>query len=120
MKIEASSAYLPQTDGQTEILNKKVEEFLHCFVVHHEGDWDIYLVAAEVAFNRSPNTVSAYSLFFLNNGFEPFTVPVVARGNSASYIPAASYCQTELQTAREPAVGATKSANSKRLEFANR
>jgi len=48
VKIRASSAYHPQTDGQTEIMNKKVEEMLRNFVNHNQSDWNRYMVDVEV------------------------------------------------------------------------
>jgi len=75
VKFRASSAYHPQTHGQTESLNNKVEEILRNFVNHNQSDWDLYLVDVEVAYNRSPNAVTAYSPFFLVYGYEPSTVP---------------------------------------------
>lgn len=58
VKIRASSAYHPQTDGQSEIMNKKIEEMLRNFVNHDQSDWDKYLIDVEVAYNRSPNAVT--------------------------------------------------------------
>lgn len=120
VKIKASSAYHPQTDGQTEIMNKKIEEILRNFVNHHQGDWDLFLVAAEVAYNRSPNAVTTYSPFFLNYGFEPKTVPMDILENSESSMPAVSDWLSGLQHAQETAISAIKSANEARSAYANR
>jgi len=65
VKIRASSAHHPQTDGQAEMMNRKVEEMIRNFANHNQSDWDFYLVAVEVARNRSPNAVTACSPFSL-------------------------------------------------------
>jgi hypothetical protein len=39
VKLSLSSAYHPQTDGQTEVLNSKVEEMLRAYTSHHQQDW---------------------------------------------------------------------------------
>ncbi|KAK1867157.1 hypothetical protein I4F81_009666 [Pyropia yezoensis] len=120
VKIKASSAYHPQTDGQTEIMNKKIEEILRNFVNHHQGDWDLFLVGAEVAYNRSPNAVTTYSPFFLNYGFEPRTVPMDIFDSRDSNLPAVSDWLSSLHDAQKTAIAAIKSANETRAAYANR
>ena len=36
VRLTPSSSYHPQTDGQTEVVNKKLEEMLRCFVDEHQ------------------------------------------------------------------------------------
>ncbi|CAM8896267.1 unnamed protein product [Rhodiola kirilowii] len=45
--LSASSAYHPQSDGQTEVLNRSVEDYLRCFVVDNLKDWVSALPWAE-------------------------------------------------------------------------
>ena len=39
IKVVASMAYHPQTDGQTKHVNQEVEQFLHLFVNQRQDDW---------------------------------------------------------------------------------
>ena len=39
IKVAASLAYHPQTDGQTECVNQEVEQFLCLFVNQRQDDW---------------------------------------------------------------------------------
>jgi hypothetical protein len=39
IKIAASTAYHPQTDGQTERVNQEIEQYLRTFVNHRQDDW---------------------------------------------------------------------------------
>ena len=39
IKVTASTAYHPQTDGQTEHVNQEVEQFLHLFIDQRQVDW---------------------------------------------------------------------------------
>ena len=39
IEVAASTAYHPQTDGQTEHVNQEVEQFLRLFVNQRQDDW---------------------------------------------------------------------------------
>jgi hypothetical protein len=51
VRLTSYSSYHPQTDGQTEIVNKKIEEMLRCVVDENQSNWDQLLVEIEVAYN---------------------------------------------------------------------
>jgi transposase InsO family protein len=48
-----SSAYHPQTDGQTERVNQIVKDMLRDCVLEHPGSWDQNLPWAELSYNNS-------------------------------------------------------------------
>jgi cytochrome c biogenesis factor len=48
-KLKMSTAYHPQTDGQTEVTNKTVETMIRAYVNHQLNDWDEYLYHLEIA-----------------------------------------------------------------------
>jgi hypothetical protein len=50
-----SSAYHPQTDGQTEVVNRILGDLLRSLVTEHHGSWDNILPQAEFAYNDSVN-----------------------------------------------------------------
>ena len=41
--LNMSSAYHPQTDGQTEVINKCLEAYLHFFVTDKQNHWSQWL-----------------------------------------------------------------------------
>jgi len=47
VKLQMSSSYHPQSDGQTERLNQSMETFLHCFVNACPSKWSNWLSQAE-------------------------------------------------------------------------
>ena len=51
IKIVASTAYHPQTDGQTEHVNQEVEQFLCLFINQRQDNWYNWLSIAEFAYN---------------------------------------------------------------------
>lgn len=75
VRLMPSSTHDPETDGQTERMNRQVEEILHCFAMHSQKNRDDLLVDVEVADNSSPNATTPYSPFFLTYGYGPRTLP---------------------------------------------
>ena len=68
---KTSTAYHPETDGQTERTNQCLEQYLRCFVCFSQDDWSNYLPFAEFAFNNAQSTSTGTSPFFANYGFHP-------------------------------------------------
>src|SRR5690349_16382228 len=66
-----STAFHPQTDGQTEYANRTLEDMLHAFTSYRQDDWDLHLTAAEFACNNTPNASTGMSPFKINQGRDP-------------------------------------------------
>lgn len=71
--LKMSSAYHPETDGQTERANRTMEEMLRAFVHPRQDDWDEYLPLVEFAYNNSVNATTKFTPFFMNYGRHPST-----------------------------------------------
>ena len=69
-RLSMSTAYHPQTDGQTERTNKTLESILRAYVSWKLNDWDQHLTMAELAYNSAPQASTRYSPFYLNYGRE--------------------------------------------------
>ena len=52
-KLISSSAYHPQTDGQTERVNQILEDMLGACVIQYDKNWDKCLALAEFSCNNS-------------------------------------------------------------------
>ena len=52
-ELRLSSAYHPQTDGQTERTNQTLEDMLRMCVLDFQGNWETYLPLAEFVYNNS-------------------------------------------------------------------
>lgn len=52
-KLRLSSAYHPQTNGQTERTIQSLEDFLRACVLEKGGSWDSYLTLIEFTYNNS-------------------------------------------------------------------
>ncbi|KXZ40924.1 hypothetical protein GPECTOR_1291g539 [Gonium pectorale] len=72
-KLKMSTAYHPQTDGQTERANRTVEEMLRHYVSATQDNWCDLLPQLEFAYNSSVQASTGFSPFKLVLGYEPRT-----------------------------------------------
>jgi len=66
-----STAFHPQTDGQTERMNQTLETYLRIFCNHEQDDWFDLLPLAEFAYNNASQESTRMSPFYANYGFHP-------------------------------------------------
>jgi hypothetical protein len=71
IKAKRSTAFHPQTDGQTERVNQTLEQYLRVFMNFHQDNWSDLLPIAEFAYNNSINASTKMSPFYANYGFHP-------------------------------------------------
>lgn len=73
MKVKQglSTAFHPQSDGQTEILNQILEQYLRSYVNYQQNDWVEWLPLAQWAYNSSDIENIKMSPFRANYGFDP-------------------------------------------------
>ncbi|KAF1327941.1 Pol protein, partial [Globisporangium splendens] len=65
--LALSSADHPETDGQTERVNRVVEDILRSIAVDHPRDWSRWLPYAEFAINSSEHASTAVTPFYFNS-----------------------------------------------------
>ena len=53
-----STAYHPQTDGQTERVNSVLEQYIRTFCSFRQDDWDLLLPLSQFAFNNTVSTAT--------------------------------------------------------------
>jgi hypothetical protein len=69
--LRPSSAFHPQTNGQTERINAELEQYLRLFCDWAQDDWVDWLPLAEFAGNNTTSETTGVSPFFANYGFHP-------------------------------------------------
>ena len=69
IKRRLSTAFHPQTDGQTERQNSTMEAYLRAFVNYEQDNWAKLLLMAEFAYNNTKYVSTGYTLFELNCGY---------------------------------------------------
>jgi hypothetical protein len=70
-KLAMSTAYHPQTDGQTERTNRTLEQMLRAFVNYRQDNWKELLPLIEFAYNNSHQATTKRTPFEVNYGFHP-------------------------------------------------
>ena len=97
-KAKLSTGYHPETDGQTENVNKNgIGQYLRCYSNHLQDDWALNLAMAEFAYNNSYHSAIRCSPFWATYGYHPqlsVTLPTIP---STHPVPAAESLVTRLQ-----------------------
>ena len=77
-KRNLSTAFRPQTDGQTERTNANMEQYLRMYCNYQQDNWVELLSMAEFAMNNTKSATTGMTPFFANYGFHPdYTVQKV-------------------------------------------
>jgi len=71
VKGRLSTAFHPQTDGQTERMNQTIEQYLWIYCNYQQDNWYTLLSLAEFAYNNAYQSTIKCSPFFANYGFNP-------------------------------------------------
>ena len=101
--LALSTAYHPQTDGETERVNQEIEIYLQIYCGNNPTSWVDSISHAEFAHNHRPHSVTGKSLFYLMMGYEPVPLPNVL---PSSPLPAVEERLKALRAARLEALAA--------------
>ena len=71
IKGNRSTAYHPQSDGQTERVNQTLEQYLRIYCDYQQDDWHQLLPLAEFVYNNTQNSSTQVSPFLANYGYHP-------------------------------------------------
>jgi len=71
IKANLSTAYHPETDGQTEWVNQILEQYLWVYINYQQDNWVNLLPLAEFAYNNTSHSATMATPFFANNIFHP-------------------------------------------------
>lgn len=81
-KLGMSSAYHPQSDGQTEAMNRIVEQYLRAFVHQNPATWGRFLVWAEWSYNTSVHSATGKTPYEVTYDKQPPSLPQYITGSS--------------------------------------
>ena len=72
-KLCLSTAYHPQSDGNTERCHRTIEQILRAYVHHSHHDWYERLSLAEFSYNNNIHSSTGHTPFTANYGYDPHT-----------------------------------------------
>jgi transposase InsO family protein len=86
VRLRLSTAYQPQTDGQTERTNQALEHYLRIHCEYRQHDWAELLGLASFAYNNAVHSTTRLSPFFANYGFHPKWISEVPGADNRSEV----------------------------------
>jgi len=119
-KLAFSTPYHPQTDGQTERLNRVLEEMARMYVNARQNDWDEFLPMFEFAYNDSWQSSTRATPFFLNYGGHPDGPLARAVQSEVTQVPAAQDLYFQIHTSLAQAMSHIKVAQERQRQYANK
>ena len=69
--LRKSTAFYPETDGQTERVNQSGVQYLRQYCNYEQDNWNDLRPLAEYAYNNSVTKATQMRPFFVNYGFHP-------------------------------------------------
>jgi transposase InsO family protein len=112
-----SSAYHPETDGQTERTNRVMQDVVRHYVAPDGSDWDTHLSMAEFAINNAFHESIQSTPFFLNYGRHP---RVPGHPEFPSKVPSAQGVERRLQELWKRAKLCLEAAVSRQKAYADK
>lgn len=85
--LNMSTAFHPETDGQTERTHRTIEQILRALVNPHHDDWADWLPVAEFAYNNHDHSSTGFSPFYATKGYHPDTPASLVFPSSPSLSP---------------------------------
>ena len=116
-KHNRSTAFHPQTDGQTERVNRVLEDMLRHYVGETDHtEWDICLPTAEFAINNAFHESIGTTPFRLNYGRDP-RLPISLPPTDASSVPSAAQFADRMQEGLESAKQCLAAAQARQKRY---
>ena len=103
-----STAYHPQTDGQSEHTNQCLKQYLRIFIDYHQNDWDKWLPLAQYHLNATPHATTQKAPFELIMGH----IPCVHQTKRITKSPSLNDRLETINTTRKEVVDALRRAQN--------
>ena len=101
VKRRLSTAFHPQTDGQTERQNQTLEHYLRVYCCEQQDDWAELLPVAEFAYMQSQHKTLGCSPFYATYGYHPTLELTTEDGAPTGEVPKAKERVKKIYELRE-------------------
>jgi hypothetical protein len=118
IKTALSTAYHPQTDGQSERMIQEVQKVMRMYVNHLQNDWSPKIAQVEFSMNNTMKSSTGYTPFYLVLGQHPN--PGYIPPNLSTKVPSAEEFFEDLKKVREIARKSLEKAATNMKKFADR
>ncbi|CAN6473212.1 unnamed protein product [Victoria cruziana] len=81
--LKVSTAHHPQTDGQSEVVNRTLETYLRCYAGDRPSSWAKHLSWAEWSYNTSLHSSTGKTPHEALYGYPPPSIPHYEEGTAA-------------------------------------
>lgn len=126
-KPKLSTAFHPETDGQTENANAALKQYLRAYVHYNQDDWVSHLATAEFVANSHISESTGLSPFFATKGYlprsglePPDAFPSDSTPEARRDLKDADKTAAKIEALREFLRQELVWAQAKQVEFANR
>ena len=113
VKTLRSTAYHPQTDGETERVNQELEIYFRIFCSNNPETWHQLNPLMEFSLHQQTHSTTHQSPFYLMYGYEPRDIPLAFDKMNS---PTAEFRLKTLKEARNEAAAAHELARQKMAE----
>ena len=99
-----STAYHPQTDGQTERINQDLQQYLRIFTSEKQNEWVSWLPLAQFSYNAKKQLSTEKSPFEVTRSYQP----KMGFEQKATKAPAAEELMKQMEQTLEQTLEQTK------------
>ena len=118
-KRRLSTAFHPQTDGQTERQNQFLEQYLRCYTTYNQDNWASLLWLAMYAYNTSTHASTERSPAYVMRGKFPSLDPSIEANTLEKEVPAAKERAETIRQERDELIVRLQNAAAQQAKYYN-
>jgi len=118
IKLKMSTAFHPQTDGQSERAFRTLQDMLRCYVSYAQREWSMLLPGLEFAYNNHVNDATSLTPFYAEYGQHPLSVADMLQTTESSNVAVTDFVR-EVNLATQIARTSIRASNARNADNVN-